>query len=220
MPANTACSPLPFNTPPLANDLAFDRAGNLYVTDSLQATIWKYGPKGGKPMIWFQDLRLARGPNMTDIGANGIRIEPNGRRVFFTVSIDGNAQGHVYTLPLVNKPSPANLQVFHTFSPGDIPDGIAFGKNGTLYVADATPFSSGIIGLDSTGTEVLRFENAVNSPIFPYDSPANIAFDGLGSMLVTNHAFVTGVNAPEQFRIIKVFVEDLEGRLFKPLLLP
>jgi hypothetical protein len=29
--------------------------------------------------------------------------------------------------------------IVHTFAPGDIPDGIAFGRSGVLYVTDATP---------------------------------------------------------------------------------
>jgi sugar lactone lactonase YvrE len=213
----TPCSPLPVDTPPLANDLAFDRHGNLYVTDSLQATIWKYSKFGGQPQIWFQDLRLAPGANLGDIGVNGIRISPNHDKVFVSVSIDFNGQGHIYTLPLVNKPKAADLATFHTFAPGDIPDGIAFGRSGVLYVTDATPFSSGIIGLRSDGSEIFRFTNPVNTPINPYDSPANIAFNGRGSILVTNHAFATGGQNPQQFQVLEVFVNDFEIGLFKPL---
>lgn len=220
VPAGTDCSPLPVDTPPLPNDLAFDKFGNLYVTDSLQATIWKYSKFGGQPQIWFQDLRLAPGANPGSIGANGIRINPEHNKVFVSVSIDFNGQGHIYTLPLGANPGPADLQTFHTFAPGDTPDGIAFGRSGVLYVTDATPFSSGIIGLRGDGTEVFRFTNPVDTPINPYDSPANIAFDGKGSILVTNHAFATGGQMPQQFQVLEVFVNDYEIGLFKPILLP
>ncbi len=44
-----ACSPTTIDYPPLPNDIAFDEAGNLYVTDSLQATIFRYAPGGGVP---------------------------------------------------------------------------------------------------------------------------------------------------------------------------
>ena len=40
--------------PPIPNDVVFDDDGNAYVTDSLQATIFRYGPGGGTPTIWFQ----------------------------------------------------------------------------------------------------------------------------------------------------------------------
>ena len=48
------CSPTAINLPPLPNDIAFDAAGNLYLTDSFQATIWRIAPGGGLPQIWFQ----------------------------------------------------------------------------------------------------------------------------------------------------------------------
>ena len=218
VPAGTPCSPVPVDTPPLANDLAFDRFGNLYVTDSLQATVWRYSKFGGQPQIWFQDIRLAPGANPGSIGVNGIRVNPQHDKIFLSVSIDFNGQGHIYTLPLINHPQAADLQVFHSFAPGDLPDGIAFGRSGVLYVTDATPFSSGIIGLRSDGSEVFRFTNPQNTPINPYDSPANIAFNGRGSLLVTNHAFATGQQMPQQFQLLEVFVNDFEIGLFKPLI--
>lgn len=216
--AGDECSPLPVDTPPLPNDLAFDQFGNLYVTDSLQATIWRYSKFGGQPSIWFQDIRLAPGPTMGDIGVNGIRINPEGTEVYVSVSLDFEEKGHIYTLPLVPSPTPEDLQVFHSFAPGDVPDGMAFGTSGVLWVADAAPFSSGIIGLRSDGSEVFRFTNPQGAPINPYDSPANIAFNGRGSLLVTNHAFVTGGDTPEQFQVLEVYVNDQEGKLWEPLI--
>ena len=147
-----------------------------------------------------------------------VRVNPQHDKIFMSVSIDANGQGFIYTLPLVAQPNAADLQVFHAFAPGDIPDGIAFGRSGVLYVADATPFSSGIIGLRSNGSEVFRFTNPVNTPINPYDSPANIAFNGRGSMFVTNHAFATGGQMPQQFQLLEVYVNDYEVGLFKPLI--
>ena len=45
--------------PSLLNDLAFDDDGNLYVTDSFAATIYRIPPGGGAPTVWFADPRLA-----------------------------------------------------------------------------------------------------------------------------------------------------------------
>lgn len=70
-------------------------------------------------------------------------------------------------------------------------------------MAIATPFGSGVSILDADGDEVARLGNTAN-PIFPYDSPANIAFNGRGSILLTNHAFVTGVTDPGQFTVLDV----------------
>ena len=56
--------------PSLLNDLAFDKAGNLYVTDSFQATIYRVPPGGGTPVVWFTDPRLAGDPTVP-FGVNG-----------------------------------------------------------------------------------------------------------------------------------------------------
>src|SRR5262249_946626 len=125
----------------------------------------------------------------------------------------------IYTLPLGNHPNFGSLRLFHSFAPGDFPDGIAFGASGLLYVANATPFNSGIIGLRPDGSEAFRLTNPPGSPINPYHSPANTPFNGQGSLLVTNHAFATGWTNPEQFQVLQVYVNDQEGGLFKPLIL-
>src|ERR1041384_2531847 len=51
--------------PVLINDLAFDKKGNLYVTDSFQATIWRVPPGGGTAQVWYQSPIVAGifGPN-------------------------------------------------------------------------------------------------------------------------------------------------------------
>lgn len=208
------CSPTPFDAPALPNDIVFTANGTAYVTDSTQATIWRVPPGGGVPQIWFQDARLAS----PSFGPNGIRIDPAGTKLYFTVSEDLQHRAFVYTLPLVAQPTGADLKVFHEYTNGDLPDGIAFGSTGRLYVAIATPFASGISILSPAGAEVIRLANQGN-PIFPYDSPANIAFDGNGSILVTNHAFITGVTNPAQFTVLDVYVADTGLPLHRPLLL-
>ncbi|MGH9277501.1 MAG: SMP-30/gluconolactonase/LRE family protein [Acidimicrobiales bacterium] len=213
VPPGTPCSPGPLDLPPLANDIVFDRAGNAYVTDSLQGTIWKVRTGGGPAQIWFQDIRLAT----TFFGPNGLRLDPSRTHMYFSVTGDLDGRAFVYRLPFVDKPSSAQLTVFHEYTNGDLPDGIAFGETGRLYVAIATPFASGVSILAPNGSEVVRLANQGN-PIFPYDSPANIAFNGNGSMLITNHAFVTGVTNPAQFSILDVFVNDRGNPLELPFI--
>jgi sugar lactone lactonase YvrE len=207
------CSPTPLNLPPLANDIAFDDAGHAYLTDSMQATIWRIPAGGGTPQVWFQDRRLAS----AYIGVNGVRVSPDRSKLFITVTLDLLGQGYVYTLPLVDKPKAADLKVFHHYPIGS-PDGIAFGASGRLYVTLALPGRSGISILNSDGSEYARLGNPLLSPIGPYDSPANIAFDGLGNILVTNHAFTTGIVLPQQFQVLRVFVDDVAAPLPAPVL--
>jgi sugar lactone lactonase YvrE len=210
--APAPCSPTLFDAPALPNDLAFDEDGNAYVTDSLQATIWRVPPGGGTPQIWYQDARFATFPG--GIGTNGIRLSPDRSKAFVSVTFDQAGAGYIYTVPLVAAPAPGAATVFKAFAPTDLPDGIAFGKSGNLYVTIATPGLSGIVILDPSGTEVGRLANANPGDIFPYDSPANIAFDGHGSLLLTNHAFATMI--PANFTVLDVYVGDKGSPLSKP----
>jgi sugar lactone lactonase YvrE len=208
--------PVPQLNPPvpaLPNDIAFDPAGNLYLTDSLQATIWRIPPGGGAPQVWFQDAALA-----TPFGANGIRINPDRTKVYFVVTAEGVGPtgftgGKIYTLPLVDAPTAAQLEVFHQYN-GEGPDGIAFGNSGKLYVILASPGHSGVSVLSPTGAETARFGNPFgpNFLISPFNSPANAAFDKHGSLLVTNHTFIF----PGNESVLSVYVNDKESPLVKP----
>ena len=83
--------------------------------------------------------------------------------------------------------------------------------------ATALPGSSGISILNPDGTEAARIKNPLLSPTQPFDAPANLAFDGKGNVLVTNHAFATGLLLPKQFQVLKVFVDDLGAPLVTPV---
>ena len=68
------CAPTPIDLPPLSNELAFDAAGNLYVTDSLQATIFRIPAGGGAIAPWFSSPLLAGNLGAPlPFGANGLR---------------------------------------------------------------------------------------------------------------------------------------------------
>lgn len=207
------CTTSPGVTPPLPNDLAFDDLGNMYVTDSMQATIFRIPAGGGPAQVWFHDYRLF-GPY---IGVNGLRLSPDRTKVFLSVTNDLLGIGRIYTLPLVDAPKATDLQVFHNYILGEGPDGFAFGASGKLYVTLALPGSSGISVLNPDGTEAARIKNPLLSPTKPFDAPANLAFDGKGNVLVTNHAFATGLLLPKQFQILKVFVDDLASPLVTPM---
>jgi sugar lactone lactonase YvrE len=203
-----------FNPPAplLLNDLAFDKNGYLYVTDSFQATIWRVPPGGGAPQVWFQSATID-GP----FGPNGIRVDKASGTIYFTKTFDAAGAGVVYTLPITDQPQESDLHVFHTYTPGAGPDGVAFGKSGNLYVALAG--YSQISILDSTGAEIARYSGPAHAgdgqPDLPWTNPANITFDGRGSLLVTNHASLTGLPDPSPlFAVFNVYVDDKAGKLF------
>lgn len=210
----TPCSPTAVDSPPLINDLVFDKDGNLYITDSFQATIWRVPPGGGAPKVWFQSPVLD-----TSFGPNGMRFDPKGKLAYFSLTFDASGAGYIYTIPLVANPKPSDLKVFHAYTPGAGPDGIAFGKSGRLYVALAGYNQISVLGAD--GTEEARYSgpaaNASNpSQPLPWANPSAIAFDDKSrSLLVANHAIF--FPTPEQFfAVFAVFVDDKADHLNEP----
>ena len=210
-PVVKPCSPTPFDAPALPNDIAFAPDGDAFVTDSLQATIWRVPRGGGTPKVWRQDSRFAS----AGIGVNGLRFNRTATRIFVTVTTDLPGRASVYSMPrLPFLPSLGSLKLEHSFAPDEFPDGIAFGRQGDLFVSMASPAEPGVIILRPDGTVKAQLTNPPNSPTVPYDGPANIAFDGNGHILMTNHAPVTGAN----FSILDVDVKDKGTALFTPLI--
>ena len=194
----------------LLNDLAFDENGNLYVTDSFAGLIYKVPAGGGAAQVWFQDARLLGNPQLP-FGVNGIRVDKKGKRIYFSVTVRQDFSGAIYRLPLVNSPTAAQLEEFHVFPatpqnpfPAPAPDGIAFAKNGRLYVSLAG--SNQISVLNQSGGEFRRFTAPAN---VPWVNPANIAFDDdRDRILVTNHASLLPVIDPSLFFVFDVGVSE------------
>jgi len=205
------CSPTPTDGGPIANELAFAANGDAYISDSGQATIWRVPAGGGPPRIWLQDARLGSAL----VGVNGLRIDPAGRRAYMAVTLDLLGASHVYSVALVADPVARRLAAVHRFAIGDLPDGIAFGARGDLYVAIGSPTGPGIVILRPDGSQRARLRNPPLSPIAPFDGPADIAFDGTGRILVTNHAAATG-EILRRFSIAEADVADAGAPLFTP----
>lgn len=211
------CSPTTTDQRPVMNEMFFDRDGYLYITDSFQATIFRVPPFGAlprTPQIWFQSRALdAQGA----FGANGIRFNRKDQKIYFAITSDSAfSRAGIYTLPRVDFPTEADLKLFHLYNnaAGELPDGIAFGNTGLLYVAFAEPgpplgTGGGISILREDGTEKARIKN----PLI-FDAPAVIAFNGKGSIVVTNHSFFNG--NPAKFQVLDVFVDDHEQNLYQP----
>jgi hypothetical protein len=92
--------------------------------------------------------------------------------------------------------------------------GLAFGNSGKLYAVLSG--SNQISILRPGGTEETRFpspeENAKQE--VPYDMPQFLAFDGNGSVLVTNWA----VGASDHWAVLSAFVNDTALPLAEPSL--
>ncbi len=209
----TPCSPTAIDRTPLINELIFDKNGNLYISDSFQATIWRVPPGGGAPQIWFQSPTFD-----TDFGPNGMRFDPKGDRLYVALTFNAFGQGFIYTLPAAH-PTQSALTLFHQFNMGEGPDGIAFGKSGNLYVALAG--SNQISVLRPNGTEEALYSGPSANPggtldPLPWANPSAIAFnDKTRSLLVTNHAIFFPNPAPF-FAVFDVYVNDKADKLTMP----
>lgn len=192
----------------LLNDLTFDDKGNLYVSDSFAGIIYRVPPGGGAAQVWFQDPRLLGNP-VAPFGVNGIRIDKEGKRIYFAVTVRNDFSGAIYSLPLVNAPTAAQLTEFHVYNPAGPglfpgPDGIAFAENGNLYVALAGPSVISVLRPDGTEKKVYAGPTKTQ----PWANPANIAFDDENDrILVTNHASLVPFDAAN-FVVFDVAVKD------------
>jgi sugar lactone lactonase YvrE len=194
--------------PSLLNDLAFDGDGNLYITDSFAASIYKVPAGGDAPAVWFSDLALAGNPAIP-FGVNGIRIDRNNKNVFVSVTVDAGFDGKIYRLPLVDSPDADDLELFASLGFTG-PDGIDFGKSGKLYVAQA--LSSTITVLNPDGSVDAVYTGPAVDPEkgkVLWANPANVAFnDKERTLLVTNHASLVDPRDPDLFLVFDVYVND------------
>lgn len=213
VPAGTACSPTGVDLPPIPNDVVFDDDGYAYVSDSLQATVFRYAPGGGAPQIWFQSP-LFEGGGFIPFGPNGMRVDPGRSHLYVVVSSSFTAPevGTIYRLPLVAAPMAADLEIFHQYTFSEIPDQLAFAATGDLFVSLALTNELSLLAPD--GTELGRIASAPGDAI-PLDAPAGIAFDSrTKSLLISNHALLTG--DPAHFAVLRAYVGDPGSPLAEP----
>ncbi|MBK8257213.1 MAG: hypothetical protein IPK82_31635 [Polyangiaceae bacterium] len=201
------CAPTPVDLPPTSNEMTFDDEGNLYLTDSTQATIYRVPPGGGEPEVWFQSPALA-GSLLAPapFGVNGIKVSPDRQWVYVTETFDpaDPSTGHVYRIPLVESPAPEEMELVHSFHGFSVPDSLVFGRSGKLYVSLAG-VSSSIAILSPAGDHIGTLQGPAGSEI-PFDGPATMVFDDARkSLLVANHAIF---GDPAHFAVLRVYVGE------------
>lgn len=119
----------------LANGLAFDRHGDLLVSDSILGAIWRIPTSGSGPAhIWaYDDLLGLCNPN-TDVGANGVAVWKD------SVYAANTSKGLLVRIPVLGDGSAGQAEVVAgDASNGCEPDalwsmdGIALDVHGTVY---------------------------------------------------------------------------------------
>ncbi len=212
------CSPTPDDQPAIPNDLTWDAEGDLYVSDSFQATVWRIPPGAAREAeVWYQHASLDRA-----FGPNGLRISPAGDEMFLAVCcLDAFALGpvdrasRIVTLPFPD-PTGAEPADFYVFGNQEGADGIEFNETGALYVA--SNFGTRIVVIDPDGTAARTITNADLSGGPSFDFPASVTFyDEARSMVVTNYAFSDATSADDQRYVLEVFVDDAGAPRIRPV---
>jgi DNA-binding beta-propeller fold protein YncE len=209
------------------NDLDFDRAGNLYVTDSWRGAIYRVPPGGGTGTVYFQDPRLGgwRGAGVPPVlpGVNGIRVSPDGKSLYVTVTTSNvppnvpfPSNGYLYKLPIQGQPNQAQLAAaldkpVASFGP-DQPDGLAIGKSGKVYVVLGRSNQLAIVSPDGS---IERFGSAFLA------NPSSVEFDHSDrSVFITNHDFTPPPPGqqppPAKPFVVRMYVGDIEAERAEP----
>jgi SMP-30/Gluconolactonase/LRE-like region len=121
-----ATLPPPFDAPAGLNALTFDKAGNVYISDSFQGIIWKTGPAGGLATAWVTSPLLL--PNgVPPFGANGLAFNSKG-----TLFVANTANDTIVQIPVANG-VPGTAAVFTNSVNGA--DGLIIDEDDNLWVA-------------------------------------------------------------------------------------
>jgi streptogramin lyase len=163
------------------NALTFDRAGNIYVSDSFQGIIWRTGPDGGAATAWVSDPLLTT-TGTPPFGANGLEFNKAADALF--VANTGNDT--VVRIPVANG-NPGTPAVFANSINGA--DGLVIDREDNIWVAANQ--ADEIVVLDPTGKAIAKLgdfdgvdeDGTARGLLFP----ASLAFDG-EFLYVTNLA--------------------------------
>jgi sugar lactone lactonase YvrE len=131
------------------NALAFDATGNVYVSDSFQATIWRVPPAGGAAVAWVADPLLGTS-GVPPFGANGLAFNRDASALF--VANTGNDT--VVRIPLPNGPAgaPGAPEVFvHAINGAD---GLVIDASDNVWVAANQ--ADEIVVLDPSGRVIAK----------------------------------------------------------------
>ena len=203
------CSPNLLDDPATPNYAAWGRDGSLYVTDYLQAVIWRIPPGGGKARVWLADKRL----DGSEFGTTGIVLAADRRTLLIGQQSEGGmgagdpTTGRIYSVPIKPGAKPGKLHQLWESQPFDGPDGFAIARSGKIYIT--LTVANQIAVVSPKGAELERFPStsgtgANGSPV-PFDNPSSAWFLGR-RLMIANQSYIAG-NAANQ-AILDVYVKE------------
>jgi len=172
------------------NALTFDKAGNVYVSDSFNGIVQKVGSAGGTSTVWAQDPppTPTHPPVLTPngfppFGANGIEFNPAQTIMY----VANTANDTIVQVP-VNPDGTAGTPTVLTNSINGA-DGIAVDRQGNIWVCANQ--SDEIVVIDPTGKALAKLGdfNGVDRHGVPQGLffPASPAFSADGRFLIVSN---------------------------------
>jgi sugar lactone lactonase YvrE len=177
----------------LANAIAFDKRGNMYVTDSAAGAVYRIPERGGSAELWLQDSTL-EGTGILDvgipIGANGIVYRQG------ALYVSNTEKGSIVEIPILRNGAAGVPSV--VVEDGAIfgIDGIALDVHGDIYAAIIAQSAVRKISLGSSISFETLGEGGPGSPVLDTSSVAFGTGKGARSTL---YAVNYGVFSQEAF---------------------
>jgi streptogramin lyase len=166
------------------NDLTFDSAGNVYVSDSFLGTVWKTGAAGGVASAWVSSP-LLRTTGVPPFGANGLRFNHD-ETAMFVANTGDDTIIEIPATPGADGPVAGTPSVFANSVNGA--DGLLVDDDDNLWVVANQ--ADEIVVIDPTGKAIAKlgdFGGHVRGDGSPVGLlfPASLRFFE-GDLLVTN----------------------------------
>jgi hypothetical protein len=150
------------------NALAFDHAGNVYISDSFAGVIWRTGPGGGAAVNWASDPLLTT-TGFPPFGANGLDFNHNESALF--VANTGNDT--IVRIPVLAG-VPGKAEVFTNSINGA--DGLFVDEHDNIWVCANQ--ADEIVVVDKTGKAIAKlgdFDGVRNGSPVGLLFPASLA---------------------------------------------
>jgi sugar lactone lactonase YvrE len=164
------------------NALTFDKAGNVYVSDSFNGIIWRTGPNGGTPQAWVTDP-LLKTTGVPGFGANGLEFNKAGNALCLANTGDDS----VVRIPVNTDGSAGTPEPFVYSINGA--DGLAIDDDDNIWVAANQ--SDEIVVIDKTGKVIAKLGDF--DGIDPQGSPIGLLFPA-SPALFGNWLYVTNLS--------------------------
>ena len=122
------------------DDVALDRAGNIYLTDLTYSCIWKISHDGKKVVMWSDDPLINWSDPSLPMGANPIVIDKQNKNIYVaTTTMDGR----IVRIPIKEDGTAGKAELVsrgHTYF-----DGLEIDDEGYMYAAESSTSINQII---------------------------------------------------------------------------